>query len=155
MPVYCAELTAFACYRAENDSAACRQSATACCTVALRTALRPMAPKCTVSVVVPSAVASPKQTMPSGFCAVPPGPATPVTATAISASERRNAPSAMARATVSDTAPCVLMACASTPSICVLAALEYVTNPRSNIAELPGISVMRQRSYQHDVVERG
>ncbi len=45
------------------------------------------------------------QTRPSGLCPDPSGPAMPVTDAAISASECVNAPSAISRATSSDTAP--------------------------------------------------
>ena len=52
--------------------------------------------------------ATPNQTVPTGFAALPPpGPAMPVTETAsVDARAARAAPSAMARATGSLTAPC-------------------------------------------------
>ncbi len=54
----------------------------------------------------------------------PPGPATPVTATAMSACELASAPSAMARATGSLTAPCPASTASGTPSSSAFAALE-------------------------------
>ena len=57
-------------------------------------------------VTTPCASASPKHTRPSGLCSDPPGPAMPVTATASPAPDRFKAPSAISRATASDTAPC-------------------------------------------------
>ena len=49
-----------------------------------------------------------KHTVPTGLSSVPPpGPAIPVIATAVSAPKRLIAPSAIASATGSDTAPCV------------------------------------------------
>ncbi len=51
----------------------------------------------------------------------PPGPAMPVTATASCALELATAPSAMARATLSDTAPSVSISFAGTPSMSDLA----------------------------------
>ena len=65
------------------------------------------------------------QTSPTGFSGdPPPGPATPVIATVSSASERASAPSAIARATGSDTAPCRAISSAGTPIAPALAALE-------------------------------
>ena len=67
----------------------------------------------------------PNHTVPTGLSGEPPvGPATPVTATLTWAALRCTAPSAMARATGSLTAPCALMSAAGTPSSSVLAALE-------------------------------
>lgn len=96
----------------------------ACRTVASRTNRRPRAPNCTVSVRKRPSAAIPKQTMPSGLESLAPGPATPVTDTASAARERVRAPSAMARATASLTAPCASIMAGSTPSMSVLAALE-------------------------------
>ena len=64
-------------------------------------------------------------TSPTGFCALPPpGPATPVTATVMSACERASAPWVIARATASLTAPCSTSIASGTPSSSDLAALE-------------------------------
>jgi len=72
----------------------------------------------------------------------PPGPATPVIASDTCARLLRRAPSAIARATCSLTAPCLSMRSAGTPIISVFAWFEYVTKPRSNHPLLPEISVM-------------
>ncbi len=48
----------------------------------------------------------------------------------------------MACATGSLTAPCSRISVAGTPSICDFASFEYVTKPRSNHADAPGMSVM-------------
>ena len=59
------------------------------------------------SACVPCASASARCTRPTGFASLPPpGPEMPVVATARSAPKRARAPSAIARATGSDTAPC-------------------------------------------------
>ena len=69
--------------------------------------------------------ATPKHTVPTGFSAEPPpGPAIPVIPTAVSAPKRASAPSAIARATGSDTAPWSSISAASTPSSATLASLE-------------------------------
>ena len=73
----------------------------------------------------PSAVLTLQQTVPTGFSSVPPsGPAIPVIATAVSASKRRSAPSAIASATGSDTAPWASISSGSTPSSSIFASLE-------------------------------
>ena len=59
-----------------------------------------------VAVAVPSGVAKAMQTVPTGFSGVPPeGPAMPDVATAQSAPSALRAPSAICRATGSETAP--------------------------------------------------
>ena len=83
-----------------------------------------------------------KQTRPSGLKSDPPGPAMPVTETVSVAFECFSAPAAISAATCSDTAPWVSNVSAETPNISILAALEYVTNPRSKTRELPAISVI-------------
>jgi hypothetical protein len=72
----------------------------------------------TVRVVArPSASRTLQHTVPTGFSSVPPsGPAIPVIATAVSASKRFSAPSAIASATGSDTAPCSSISRGSTSS---------------------------------------
>ena len=65
------------------------------------------------------------QTVPTGLSLDPPvGPATPVTAIETCAREWRNAPSAMAWAVGSLTAPCSVRMALSTPSMSCLASLE-------------------------------
>ncbi len=104
-------------------SSACSR-ASAWRTVAARTAARSPAKCCTWLCVCP-ATHQPNHTMPTGLSALPPvGPATPVTATATWACACATAPSAMARATGSLTAPCCAISAAGTPSSSVLAALE-------------------------------
>ncbi len=64
-------------------------------------------------------------TVPTGFSAEPPpGPATPVTETAISAPRRRRAPSAIAQAHASLTAPFVSRISGDTPRSCCLIRLS-------------------------------
>ena len=64
----------------------------------------------------PSSSCTLQQTVPTGFSSLPPsGPAIPVMATAVSASKRRRAPSAIASATGSDTAPWRSISTGSTP----------------------------------------
>jgi len=73
----------------------------------------------------PSRTAWAKTTVPTGFFAVPPpGPATPVIATAISASLPFSAPCAIAHAVAVETAPKVSSTSALTPSRLILALLE-------------------------------
>ena len=67
---------------------------------------------------------------------------TPVIATLNIASLRANAPSAIAIAVGSETAPCARRIASSTSNISRLASFEYVTNPRSNQSELPAIAVI-------------
>ena len=54
----------------------------------------------------------------------------------------QRAPSAIAMATASETAPCSSIRSDGTPSISCFASFEYVTNPRSNQSELPATAVM-------------
>ena len=69
--------------------------------------------------------ATEKQTWPTGLASVPPpGPATPVMPTPMSAPSRARAPSASASATSVDTAPTRSMSAGSTPASSVFAALE-------------------------------
>ena len=69
--------------------------------------------------------ATANHTVPTGFSSVPPpGPAMPVTETAMSTPSRCSAPSAIARATASLTAPCRLDQLRRTPSSAILSALE-------------------------------
>jgi len=66
-----------------------------------------------------------KTTVPTGLSAVPPpGPATPLIATATSACERSSAPLAIDHAQAIETAPKVSMMSCATPSISILAAFE-------------------------------
>ncbi len=81
------------------------------------------------------------QTRPSGLCPDPPGPAMPVTDTAIPASECVKAPSAISRATSLDTAPWASGVRAEPPGICIPASLEQVTKPHGTTAENPEGSV--------------
>ena len=75
-----------------------------------------------VLVVASPRRAQPNQTRPTGLSALPPpGPATPVTLMARSARDRATAPSAMARATGSLTAPCAAIRAGATPTSSVLA----------------------------------
>jgi len=76
-------------------------------------------------VVVPSAVARPNHTVPTGFSSVPPsGPATPEMDTARVAPDRVRAPWAMAATTGPLTAPWVSSSSAGTPSCdCFIALL--------------------------------
>ena len=70
-------------------------------------------------------LASPNQTSPTGFSALPPpGPAMPVTATLTLARDRARAPSAIARATSALTAPCRAISTAGTSIRSVFASLE-------------------------------
>lgn len=66
----------------------------------------------------------------------------PVTDSATCARLLRSAPSAIARATGSLTAPCLSIRSGGTPIISILAWFEYVTNPRSNHWLLPEMSVI-------------
>src|SRR5689334_15157825 len=98
-----------------------------------RTAARPP-PKRLVSLRSLRPCAHAKQTVPTGLPGVPPpGPAMPVIATAVvlrprsAARVRRRAPSAMARAVCSLTAPNRRRVFAPTPRSCRLATFEYVT----------------------------
>jgi nicotinamide-nucleotide amidase len=101
------------------------ESCTGGMVAAARTAARPGAPNSTVSVRVGSPrQARPKQTRPSGLNSEPPGPAMPVTETAICTGAWARAPSAISRATSSETAPNRSSASAETPSSSRLAALE-------------------------------
>ena len=89
-------------------------------------------------------LASPINAVPTGFWAVPPsGPAIPVVERANVVPLRCSAPSAMARATSSLTAPATEISSAETPNVRVFASLEYVTFPSINTAEDPGTSVTR------------
>ena len=91
---------------------------------------------------MPRAAAHASQTVPTGLPGTaPPGPAIPVTATAIETLARRRAPCAMARATTSLTAPCLCSIASGTPRVRALAALLYVTKPSSTHCELPATSV--------------
>jgi hypothetical protein len=73
---------------------------------------------------VASAAASASHTVPTGLPGTaPPGPAMPVTATARCTGARVSAPSAIARATGSLTAPWVRSSASGTPSSSDLAAL--------------------------------
>lgn len=90
---------------------------------ATRRATQPAPPRGPGRRTVPSRCTRPvgpvaaKWTRPTGFSAdPPPGPATPVTATETKAREWPLAPVAMARATGSDTAPCVFSSPSSTPA---------------------------------------
>ena len=70
-------------------------------------------------------MASPNQTRPTGFSAEPPpGPAMPVTDSAMPARERASAPAAISSAVSRDTAPCASSVAAETPSISILASFE-------------------------------
>ena len=81
---------------------------------------------------------------PFGLLSVPPpGPAMPVVDKAKSAPETRRAPSAMAAATGSLTAPCTASRSAGTPSASSFVWLAYVTKPAGKISDAPGTSVMR------------
>ena len=101
-------------------------------------------PKCSVDVTQPNLSATPKQTVPTGFSAVPPpGPAIPVTDTAMSAPVTRRAPSAIMAAHSSETAPCFWITSAETPSTFILTSLEYETMPPSSTSEQPGMSPIR------------
>src|SRR6476646_11956682 len=93
-----------------------------------------------VRVVVPPSLSfTLKQTVPTGFSALPPpGPAIPVIAIAVSAPNRLSAPAAIASATGSDTAPWVSIRCGSTPSSSLLASFEYDTTPPATYADEPG-----------------
>ena len=72
----------------------------------------------------PSVNITANHTVPTGFSAVPPpGPATPVIATAVSAPKRLSAPAAIAWATSAETAPCAAISAASTPRSATLASL--------------------------------
>ena len=72
--------------------------------------------------VGPSVSITQNHTVPTGFSGVPPpGPATPVIATAVSAPNRCRAPAAIASATCSETAPYSAISAASTPSTATLA----------------------------------
>jgi SHS family lactate transporter-like MFS transporter len=78
--------------------------------------------------VSPSVSFTVKQTVPTGLSSVPPpGPAIPVIAIAVSAAKRLNAPSAIASATGSDTAPFAAIRSGSTPSSSVFASFAYAT----------------------------
>jgi coenzyme Q-binding protein COQ10 len=103
-----------------------RTIASASCTLANRIARRPISPKrFSRWITDPPRRIAPKCTSPTGFVAVPPpGPATPVTDTAISARECFSAPSAIARATSALTAPCSSIRSAGTPINSVFASLE-------------------------------
>ncbi len=95
-------------------------------TEAARTRSRPNAPNsirlCTTG---PFLRAQAKWTRPSGFSGVPPpGPATPVMATERSARLCASAPSAMASATGSETAPCATISSMGTPIASALASFE-------------------------------
>jgi coenzyme Q-binding protein COQ10 len=103
-------------------SASSRSSAKA--TLRARTSARPGAPNSTVQARLPAALASAKQTRPSGLWSDPPGPAMPVMASASCASDRARAPPAISSATGSETAPCAASVAGLTPSIATLAALE-------------------------------
>src|SRR5450830_1463103 len=93
-------------------------------TVAWRTAARLPSKRCTSLWVWPRKE-KPNHTVPTGLAALPPlGPATPVTATDTWALPWRRAPSAMASATGSLTAPCRAISASGTPSSSVLASFE-------------------------------
>ncbi len=63
--------------------------------------------------------------MPTGLAGLPPvGPATPVTATVMLAAERASAPTAIARAVASLTAPWATSVASGTPSMSCFAAFE-------------------------------
>lgn len=112
-------------FRRSQARAASRSRPSAWATLARRTSRRPSAPNSTVAVAVSMPrPARPKQTRPSGLLSDPPGPAIPVMETARSARERSSAPSAMARATSSETAPCASISAAGTPRSSVLASFE-------------------------------
>ena len=66
------------------------------------------------------------------------GPATPVIATAVSAPNRSSAPSAIASATGSETAPCCSISAGSTPSSSDFASLAYATTPPATYSDEPG-----------------
>ena len=97
-----------------------------------------------LTVVAAPSAANATKTVPTGFSLVPPpGPAIPVVAKANVAFASFRAPSAIARATSSLTAPCSEMRRGSTPNILVLASLEYVMYAARKTAEAPGTFVIR------------
>src|SRR5262245_5734632 len=105
-----------------TPSSARRTQSSATCAVSMRWRGRSRG-KTKDSAWVPSARASATCTRLTGFSGVPPpGPEMPVVATPRSAPKRRRAPSAIARATGSDTAPCRSRSSRGTPSRDSLAA---------------------------------
>lgn len=86
---------------------------------------------------------TPIYTVPAGSSSVPPpGPAYPVRLTAISASKRDRAPSAIARAHGSLTAVNSLSTSQGTPNTRCLTSSQYVTAPPRSTVLAPGIPAM-------------
>src|SRR5882672_3692604 len=118
-------------------------SFSAASTERMRISVRPRSPKRHSSLsVVSSNRAAAMCTRPTGLSRVPPpGPATPVHETAICAVECLSAPSAIARATSSETAPWRTIVVSLTPRSFAFERLLYTMKPHSTTSEAPGISV--------------
>src|SRR5437762_5946607 len=94
--------------------------------------------------VTAPATASPTNTVPTGFAAVPPsGPATPVIARPQGAPARSQTERTLASAQGALTAPWVRRISAGTPSSSSFARFEYTSTPRSKYADEPGTFVSR------------
>src|SRR5438132_9792601 len=94
--------------------------------------------------VTAPATASPTNTVPTGFAAVPPsGPATPVIARPQGAPARSQTERTIASAQGALTAPWVRRISAGTPSSSSFARFEYTSTPRSKYADEPGTFVSR------------
>src|SRR5262245_16836306 len=85
-----------------------------------------------------------RYTRPTGFSSLPPpGPAIPVTASAISARRRSRAPAAIASAVSAETAPCRCRVSSGTPSCADLTLSAYETTDPTNTSLDPGTEVRR------------